>query len=142
MGQRRQTQRLATRQNGKPLAELIGRLGRLDLDPVQHRALAEAAQSLDEALRDAFAVPEPGAQQTAAMRTELRNSITHRVGTSRAMIGSTSMVAMRQEVGGRCAPPRPLIARLGAERGKSIAEATSAAVVDAIRAALTGLPSS
>lgn len=115
------------------LAEISARLGRIELEPVHRRALEEAARRIEAAVRSMLSHPPGGEHDMPWLRSgELRSSIAHEVDANCAEIGSTSMVALYQEVGTRSAPPRPFLAPVAAALGEPIAEA----VVETIRAAL------
>jgi HK97 gp10 family phage protein len=121
------------------LAEFLARLGRVELEAVHRRALEEAAQRIEAAVQSALSHPPGGDHDTPWLRSgELRNSIAHKADAEGATIGSTSMVALYQEVGTRNDPPRPFLAPVAAAIGEEVAEAIGSAVVETIRAAIRG----
>lgn len=121
------------------LGELSNRLRRVHLEAVQRRALEDAAQRIEEAVRTALS-HSPGGEHDAPwlQSGELRDSIEHEADATRAVIGSTSEIAAYQELGTRTVPPRPVLGPVAAALGQSVAEVIGAAVADAIRTAAAG----
>jgi len=121
------------------LAELAARLGRIDLETVQRRALEDAAKRIEEAVRAALSHSPGGEHEAPWLQSgDLRDSIEHEADATRAVIGSTSEVAVYQELGTRTVSPRPVLAPIGAALGESVAKAIGGAVAHAIRAAVAG----
>ena len=121
------------------LAEISARLGRIELETVHRRALEEAAQRIEAAVRSMLSHPPGWEHDTPWLRSgELRSSIAHEADADGATIGSTSIVALYQEVGTRNDPPRPFLAPVAAALGEPVAEAIGDEVVETIRAALAG----
>jgi len=121
------------------LAEISARLGRIDLEPVHWQALEEAAQRIEAAVRSMLSHPPGREHDMPWLRSgELRSSIAHEADAEGATIGSTSMVAVYQEVGTRSDPPRPFLPPVAATLGEPVAETIGEAVVEAICGALVG----
>lgn len=121
------------------LVELAARLARYDAERAQRQTLDEVASRIEAAVRQALS-HAPGGQHDAPWTRsgELRDSIEHQADASRAVIGSTSLVARYQELGTRHDPPRPFLAPQAAALAPSVAEAIGAAVAQAIRATVAG----
>ena len=117
------------------LAKLSARMGAIDLDAVQRKALEDAVQRIENAVRESLTHPDGSRQAPRICEDELRDSIAHEIEMARAVIGSTSRVAADQELGSRSNPPRPFLAPAAAALGESVAEAIGAALADAIRVA-------
>jgi HK97 gp10 family phage protein len=120
---------------GMTLGEFAARLRALDLEPVQRAALAAAAQRIVDDLRAALST-QPGGDHAAPWlgRGALRDSIATESDATGAVIGSTSDVAVYQELGTRRDPPRPFLAPAAAAQAETVAEAIGAAVADALAA--------
>lgn len=121
------------------LSEVSTRLGRIDLEAVHQCALEEMAQQIEDAVRSVLSHPPRSEHDVPWIRSGgLQGSIAHEVDVDGARIGSTSMVALYQELGTRNDPPRLFLAPVAAALGEAVAQAIGGAVVDAIRAALGG----
>jgi len=117
------------------LAMLSARIAAIDFDAVQRKALEDASQRIEKAVRESLTPPDGSRQAPRICEDELRDSIAHEIDTARAVIGSTSRVAPDQELGSRRNPPRPFLAPAAAALGESVAEAIGTALADAIRMA-------
>ena len=111
------------------LQEFRARLDALDLDLAIGRGLRAAAEQVAERVRDSLSTLPGGPHAAPWLRTGgLRDSVAINVDGSGAVIGSTSIVAMAQEVGTRKIPPRPFLASTATEA----AEAAALRIADAI----------
>jgi HK97 gp10 family phage protein len=120
------------------LAELSARLGQLDLDAVLRRAL-EAAQRIESAVRESLSHTPGGQHETPWLRTaQLRDSIAREADGTQAVIGSSNMIAVYQELGTRSVPPRPFLAPAAGAHGQAVAEAIGNAAAEALRSAAAG----
>jgi phage gpG-like protein len=119
----------------KGLAELQARLERVRVEEIMAKALAEQAERMAQAVREALSDP-PGAgphdkpwQQTGA----LHDSITATANGLEAAVGSNEQAAAPQELGTAHLPPRPFLAPIAAMMGPDVARAVAAAVAAAIK---------
>ena len=88
-------------------------------------ALAEA--TVDDRIRQGYSPDEP------LLRTgELRDSISHEVSGLEAVIGSTSDIALYQELGTSSIPPRPFLGPAAFRNKHKIIEAVGIAAVHGI----------
>jgi HK97 gp10 family phage protein len=114
--------------------ELAARLGRADLARAMQQALEAEAAKLADAVRARLSATPGDAHDAPWMHTgELRESIGHQVDQLTAAVGSTSDVALYQELGTARLPPRPFLAPAAAETGEGIAQAIGQAVADALK---------
>jgi hypothetical protein len=97
------------------------RLARLDIASGITDALSLAAQDLDTKVVDVLSQP-PGEEHSVPwLRTgELRGSIGHSVVGAIAIVGSSSDVAIDQELGTRTVPPRSFLAATAAATADEI----------------------
>jgi len=118
------------------IADLARRLARLDLAAVRQAALADAAETIAVAVREALS-HSPGADHDTPWRRtgELADSIGVSAEADQALVGSTSEVALYQELGTATAPPRPFFAPIADDRAEAAVAASGAAVAAAIRSA-------
>jgi len=118
------------------IAEVAGRLARLDLAAVRQAALTAAAESIAAEVREALSHP-PGDEHDFPWRQTgaLADSIGVSADADEALIGSTLEVALYQERGTAKLPPRPFFSVIAAEHAEAAAEAIGAAVAQAIRGA-------
>jgi hypothetical protein len=95
--------------------EAMARLDRLDMADAITDALGIGAPELEVKVIEALSKP-PGEDHSAPwLRTgALRESIGHEVNGAVAVIGSSSDVAVDQELGTRAIPPRPFLASTAA----------------------------
>ena len=118
------------------IADLARRLDRLDLSSVRQAALAAAAETIAAEVREALSHPPDGDHRFPWRQTaELADSIGVTAEADEALIGSTSEVALYQELGTATVPPRPFFSVIAADRAEATAEAVGAAVAAAIRSA-------
>jgi len=118
------------------IADLARRLGRLDLAAVRQAALAAAAETIAGQVREALSHP-PGADHRFPWRQTgaLADSIGVSAEADEALVGSSSEVALYQELGTATVPPRPFFAAIAATEAEAAAASVGAAVADAIRSA-------
>lgn len=118
------------------ILDIANALGSLDCKALQQDCLERAAARIEDAVRQALS-RSPGETHTAPWQQSgaLRDSIAHSVEGAQAVIGSTSDVAVYQELGTRTDPPRPFLAPAGAELGDDVAESIGAAFAEALRQA-------
>ncbi len=101
-------------------------------------ALEAAAARLAGAVRDALSVPAAGEAaapgEAPLLRSgALRDSVSHAVEGSRAVVGSIDPVATYQEQGTSRLPPRPFLAPTAAAMGEDLAREVGAAIVEGLR---------
>lgn len=121
------------------LREFTARLHGFELETTQRQALEDAAQRIREAVQAELSHSPGSNHETPWLRSgDLRDSIVHEVEGDGAVIGSTSLVAVYQEMGTRHDQPRPFLAPAAATLGEAIAETIGKRVVDTIRTALAG----
>jgi HK97 gp10 family phage protein len=114
--------------------ELAARFARADLARAMGAALEGEAAQLADAVRARLSEPAGGAHDAPWLHTgELRDSIGHQADGLEAAVGSTSDVALYQELGTARLPPRPFLAPAAAENGEAIAQAAGQAVFDALK---------
>jgi len=118
------------------IADLARRLARLDLAAVRQAALVAEAETIAAGVHAALS-HSPGGDHDAPWRQTgaLADSIRVSAEADEALIGSTSEVALYQELGTARMPPRPFFAPIAADRGKAAAAAIGSAVAAAIRSA-------
>lgn len=108
-------------------------LDRVDLERVKSEALEHGATRLAEAVREALSHSPGEAHDTPWLGSgELRDSIRQESDANGAVVGSTSAVALYQELGTRRDPPRPFMAPAGAALGEAVAEELGAAMAAAL----------
>jgi hypothetical protein len=91
------------------------RLANLGLDLAIGEALEMAAQELEANIIDVLSQPPGQDHSVPWLRTgALRDSIGHEVDGAVAVVGSSSDVAVDQELGTRAIPPRPFLASTAA----------------------------
>jgi negative regulator of sigma E activity len=111
------------------LREAEARLAGLDIAQAVTDALDAAAKGLEAKVTEVLSHP-PGTDHSVPwLRTgALRASISHVTDGNVAVVGSTSDVAVDQELGTRTIPPRPFLASTAANS----AEATVASIATAL----------
>lgn len=108
-------------------------LGRVDLARVKAEALERGAARMAEAVREALSHSPGGAHDVPWLGSgALRDSIGQESNADGAVVGSTSSVAVYQELGTRHDPPRPFLAPVGAALGAAVAQEVGAAVAAAL----------
>jgi phage gpG-like protein len=123
----------------KTLDGLHAALGRLDLSAVGETALASAAAAIEMRVRAALSHPVGGAHAAPWLRSGgLLDSISHQTVGTEAVVGSTSLIAVYQELGTRTDPPRPFLAPAAMLESEATANLVAESVVVAIAAALAG----
>ncbi len=97
------------------LRQTEDRLARLDIASAITDALAEAAQDLQHKIVEVLSQPPGQDHSVPWLRTgELRGSIGHDVDGAVAVVGSSSDVAVDQELGTSTVPPRSFLAATAA----------------------------
>lgn len=109
---------------------LAKRLTRLDLAGTERSALEHAAVVLQNAVRQRLSYT-PGQSHDAPWLHSgtLRDSITHGINETEAVVGSTDPIAADQECGTRTDPPRPFLAPVAAAEAAGLAAGIAAAVI-------------
>jgi len=109
------------------------RLAGLDLDAVAGAALEAEAGEMAESVRRLLS-QQPGSPHDAPWQRTgaLENSIESAADGPEALIGSADPVAVWQEHGTPCMPPRPFLGPVAAQSGAAAAAAVGAAVAAAI----------
>jgi hypothetical protein len=109
-------------------------LSRLDLASIHTAALAGAAETMANAVREALSQP-PGSEHRFPWREtgSLVDSIEAAAEGDSAIVGSTDAAAVDQEYGTAKIQPQPFMAPIAAEHAQSAVEMIGAAVADAIR---------
>jgi phage gpG-like protein len=109
------------------LGSWIARLDRLPIAATQARLLGEAAARLQASTEENLSHPPGASHAMPWQRTgALRDSIAASVEADAVVVGSTSIVAVAQELGTAILPPRPFLAP-GARDGEAIADSFGAA---------------
>jgi phage gpG-like protein len=105
------------------------RLDRLDIGQVVADSLEAAAQKLEAKVVDILSMA-PGEDHTAPwLQTgALRESITHDSDGTIAVVGSSSYVAVDQELGTRSDPPRSFLASTAADTAEDLVASIAAAL--------------
>lgn len=117
------------------LVEALRRLDRIDISQARREALEQAAARTEAAVKLSLSRLVGEDHATPWLRTgELRASIASQVAEDTAIIGSTTPVAIFQELGTRSIPPRPFLAPTAATE----AEAVVHDIAHAIHAAIEG----
>lgn len=119
------------------IGEIARNLSRLELAGVRAAALAGAAETIANAVREALSRP-PGSEHEYPWRETgvLADSIEATAEGDAAFVGSTDAAASYQEYGTATTPPRPFLAPVAADHAQAAAETIAAAVADAIRNAV------
>lgn len=117
------------------LADALRRLDRVNLLDSRRSALEQAAIAIEGAVRQSLSHAPGDDHTTPWLRTgELRASVGHQSDGAVAVVGSTSQVAVYQELGTPSIPPRSFLASSAA----AAAEAAVLGIADTIGAALRG----
>lgn len=116
------------------ISATLRRLERLSFDDARKAALKNAGEQLEQAVKSALS-HVPGEDHASPwLRTgELRDSIGHQSDTSVLIVGSTSQVAVDQELGTRFIPPRPFFASTAAAEADGLIEAMRLTVTDTLK---------
>ena len=97
------------------------RLASLDIAQAIADALGDAAGALNARVTDALSQPPGQDHATPWLRTgALRASIGYGVDGMKAVVGSTSGVAVDQELGTQIVPPRPFLASTAASAADEV----------------------
>jgi hypothetical protein len=116
------------------LSEWRNHLARLDLGLVRTQAAQSAAEQIATKVREGLSVAPGGPHARPWLRSgNLRQSIASEADEAGAVIGSTSSVAVDQELGTSRIPPRPFLAPAAAQSAPTVVEAIGAAVAQAMR---------
>ena len=119
------------------LRDLADRLSRIDFSEVQRAALADAASTIRQTVRDALSRPPGDIHDAPWLRTgALRDSIDCENDSSGAVIGSNSDVAVDQELGTVRVPPRPFLVPAAAAAAGDVAGQIAAAIAKALAGAV------
>jgi phage gpG-like protein len=111
----------------KGLRQAEERLARIHISEPTTLALASAARDLDAKIVEVLSQPPGQDHSVPWLRTgALRASIGHDSDATVAVIGSSSDVAVDQELGTRTVPPRPFLAPTAATAADDIATAIAA----------------
>jgi phage gpG-like protein len=95
-------------------------LAGLDIAHAIREALGEAARTIESSVTEALSQPPGGDHSVPWLQTgALRASIGHEVDGNMAVVGSSSNVAVDQELGTRTVPPRPFLASTAADSADS-----------------------
>jgi HK97 gp10 family phage protein len=116
------------------LEGLARRLKRLDLAAAERTALEHAAVILQDAVRARLS-HTPGEVHAAPWLRSgtLRNSVTHGIYGTDAVVGSNDPVAVDQEYGTRTDPPRPFLAPAATAEAPKLAASLASAVLGQLR---------
>lgn len=103
------------------LVEALQKLDRIDISQSRRQALGQAAARIEAAVKRSLS-HRVGEDHTAPwLRTgELRASIESETDEDTAIIGSTTPVAIYQELGTRSIPPRPFLAPVAAAEAEGV----------------------
>lgn len=119
------------------LGDTAHRLARLDLASTRAAALASAAETIAEAVREALSHPPgsghaipPGESGTPEASIEVAAD------SDTAVIGSTDEAARYREHGTAGVPPRPFLSSIASEHAEAAAGTIGTAVAEAIRNAV------
>jgi hypothetical protein len=111
------------------LRRIEDRLARLDVGQACGEALGAAAAILDTKIVEVLSQPPGQDHSVPWLRTgELRASINHDVDGTTAVIGSSSQVAVDQELGTRTVPPRPFLAPTAAGAAEELVATVASAL--------------
>jgi len=126
---------VGTRLEIKGLSELRERLERLRVEDVMARALAEQAERLAAAVREALSEPSGtgGHDQPWLQSGALRDSVGVQADGLQAAVGSDDPAAVPQEMGTSSLPARPFLAPVAAGMGEEVARGIAEAVVAALK---------
>ena len=103
----------------------------------QKTALAQAAQTLQDAVQASLSTPPGGDHTKPWLRTgSLQNSIKHRANENSAVIGSDSPVAVAQELGTHTIPPRPFLSTTASVHAQGLAQQITLPIVAIVRDAM------
>ncbi len=120
------------------LQRLTDRMTRLDLAAIERAALERAASGLQDAVRQRLSRPPGELHDAPWLRGgTLRDSITHEIDGTEALVGSADPVAADQECGTSVDPPRPFLAPVAAAEADGLVTGIAVAVLDGLRVALT-----
>jgi hypothetical protein len=120
------------------IGDIASNLARIDLAQTRAAALAGAAETIADAVREALSHP-PGGEHAFPWRQTgaLADSIAVAADGDAAIVGSTDAVAPDQEYGTATIPPRPFLAPIAAEHVDAAAERVGAAIAEALRSAVS-----
>ena len=112
------------------LAEALARLSALDLPATKTAGLNAAATLLRDAVTGSLSHPPGTNPSLPALRTgALRASIRQAAQADRAVIASTSPIAVYQELGTARLPPRPFLSTAAHAHADDAARAFAAALI-------------
>ena len=116
------------------LAEALSALRDADVEKVMATVLAEQAESLAGAVREALGTPPGGDHVQPWVQTgALQGSISYGVEGLRAAVGSNDPAAAPQELGTVQVPPRPFLSPAAAAAAPEIAAMVGLAVAGRLR---------
>jgi len=120
------------------LRRLTDRMTRLDLAAIERAALERAASGLQDAVRQRLSRTPGESHDAPWLRSgTLRDSITHEIDGTEALVGSDDPVAVDQECGTSVDPPRPFLVPVAAVEADGLVTGIAVAVLDGLRVALT-----
>ena len=116
-------------------AELAAWLAQLPFEAVRRDALERSASLMAEAVRETLSqTPAEGGHEAPWLRSgALRDSIGHDADDGAAVIGSSSPVAVFQELGTMRDSPRPFLAPAAEQGGEEAARLVGAAIAEMFR---------
>ncbi len=116
------------------IATLIARLAELPVMETQQAAVHAAADRMQQTVQQALSTPPGGPHEAPWLRTgTLRDSISATFDNATAVVGSTSPVAVDQELGTATIPPRPFFGPAGASLAVLVADEIAASFGDLFR---------
>ncbi len=117
------------------VAEFAAWLAQLPFEAVRRDALQRSAAVMAEAVREALSQPPAGSGHEAPWLRSgaLRDSIGHEADDCVAVVGSSSPVAMFQEMGTARDRPRPFLAPVAEQGGEEAARFIGAAIAEMFR---------
>ena len=116
------------------LAAWRERLEGVRVEAVMAAALAREAEGVAEAVRAGLGEAPGGAHERPWARSgALRDSVGVAAEGLVAVVGSSDVAAVPQELGTRVVPARPFLAPVGAARGEGVAWGVGAAVAAAMQ---------
>jgi hypothetical protein len=109
------------------------RLGHLDIEGAIHDALTSAAEIVEARVTEVLSHPPGPDHSVPWLRSgSLRASIAHQTEGTVSVIGSTSDVAVDQELGTRSIPPRPFLAPTAAAASADVAASIAATLAKSL----------
>jgi hypothetical protein len=117
--------------------DLAHALDQVEFSDAARVALTDVAERIAASVRDALSHPPGSGHDVPWERSgDLRSSIGVDATSDNAVIGSTSPVAVYQELGTHTDPPRPFLAPVAMAMAEDTATAIGAAMAETLAAAL------